>query len=124
MTSREPSAAPEPEKTASAPAPPPPQAATALLDPVIHERLRLAIMCALAVHESMTFLELTRHLGMTKGNFHIHAKRLEEVGHIQGTKHGEGRHTRTTFAITRAGRKALERYFAQLEAIIAATRRA
>jgi DNA-binding transcriptional ArsR family regulator len=96
----------------------------ARLDPVIHERLRLAIMCTLAVHASMPFLDLARHLGMTKGNLHIHAKRLEEVGHIQSTRHGDGRDTRTTFALTRAGRKALERYFVQLEAIIAATRRA
>ena len=81
-------------------------------------------MCTLAVHASMPFLDLARHLGMTKGNLHIHAKRLEEVGHIQSTRHGDGRDTRTTFALTRAGRKALERYFVQLEAIIAATRRA
>jgi DNA-binding MarR family transcriptional regulator len=119
VTTRHPSAPADP----ASPAAPAPDTHPAQLDPVIHERLRLAIMCALAVHASMSFLELTRHLGMTKGNFHIHAKRLEEVGHVQSTKHGEGRDTRTTFAITRAGRKALERYFAQLEAIIAATRR-
>lgn len=93
------------------------------LDAVIHERFRLAILCALAAHASMPFLELTRYLGMTNGNLHIHAKRLEEVGFVHSTKHGEGRDARTTFAITRAGRKALERYVAQMESVIAATRR-
>ena len=94
------------------------------LDAVVHERFRLAILSALARHESVSFLDLTRHLGMTYGNLHIHAKRLEEVGYIQSTKHGEGRDTRTTFAITRAGRKALERYVGQMDAILARLRRA
>jgi DNA-binding MarR family transcriptional regulator len=90
---------------------------------VIHERFRLAILCALAVHASMPFIDLTRFLGMTYGNLHIHAKRLEEVGYLQSDKQGEGRQTRTRFSITRAGRKALDRYFAQMESVIAATRR-
>ena len=93
------------------------------LDPVIHERFRLAILCALAAHEQMSFIDLTRYLGMTYGNLHIHAKRLEEVGYLESVKHGERRENRTTFSITRAGRKALERYFAQMTAIMAAARR-
>ncbi len=93
------------------------------LDPVIHERLRLAIMCALAAHDRLPFINLTRHLGMTYGNLHIHAKRLEEVGYLQSVKEGTGREGRTTFTITRAGRRALERYFDQMAAIAAAARR-
>ena len=81
-------------------------------------------MCALAAHERMPFIDLTHFLGMTYGNLHIHAKRLEEVGYLHSVKQGEGRDARTTFAITRAGRKALERYFEQMTSIIAAASRA
>jgi DNA-binding HxlR family transcriptional regulator len=92
------------------------------LDRVIHERLRLAIVSALAINEALTFVELKRLLKTTDGNLSVHARKLEEAGYISCVKEFEGRTPRTEYRLTRAGRVALERYLEQMDALIKATR--
>lgn len=93
------------------------------LDPLIHERLRLGIVSALAVTESLSFLELRGLLGTTDGNLSVHARRLEEAGYVRCTKSFDGRVPRTDFDLTDRGRLALEGYLAAMEGLIARTRR-
>jgi DNA-binding transcriptional ArsR family regulator len=95
----------------------------AALDRVIHERIRLGIVSALAVNASLTFNELKRLLETTDGNLSVHARKLEEAGYVRCTKSFEGRTPRTEFAITAAGRRALERYLGHMEGVIRAVRR-
>ena len=92
------------------------------LDRLIHERLRLGIVSALAVNESLTFNDLKRLMKTTDGNLSVHARRLEEAEYIACTKSFEGRLPKTEYRITEAGRRALERYLDHMEAIIRATR--
>lgn len=92
------------------------------LDRVIHERARLAIVSALAVHPSLTFAELKAILQTTDGNLSVHARKLEEAGYVSCTKSFAGRVPRTEYRLTAAGRKALERYLAHMEAVIEAAR--
>jgi DNA-binding MarR family transcriptional regulator len=92
------------------------------LDRVIHERLRLGIVSALAATPSMTFVELKRVLETTDGNLSVHARKLEDAGYLSCTKGFDGRTPRTEFRLTHAGRKALERYLDHMEAIIRAAR--
>jgi DNA-binding MarR family transcriptional regulator len=92
------------------------------LDRLIHERLRLGIVTALAVNEALTFVELKGLLQTTDGNLSVHARRLEEAGYISTTKDFEGRPPRTEYRLTRAGRHALDRYLDQMEALITETR--
>lgn len=87
-------------------------------DRVIHERIRLAIVSALAVNASMSFNELRRILRTTDGNLSVHARKLEEAGYITCTKSFDGRIPRTEFKITEVGRKTLEKYLAHMEALI------
>jgi DNA-binding MarR family transcriptional regulator len=92
------------------------------LDRLIHERMRLAIVSALAVNDSLTFNELKRLLDTTDGNLSVHARKLEDADYIVCTKSFEGRVPRTEFRLSPAGRQALERYLAHMEALIRATR--
>jgi DNA-binding HxlR family transcriptional regulator len=92
------------------------------LDRLIHERVRLAIVSALAVNETLTFNELKRLLETTDGNLSVHARKLEEADYIVCTKSFEGRMPRTEYRLSAAGRRALERYLAHMEAIIRSTR--
>ena len=92
------------------------------LDRLIHERMRLAIVSALAVNESLTFNELKRLLETTDGNLSVHARKLEEADYIICTKSFEGRVPRTEYRLSPAGREALERYLAHMEALIRVTR--
>lgn len=92
------------------------------LDRVIHERLRLGLVSALAVNESLTFNELKRLLQTTDGNLSVHARRLEEVKYIECNKSFEGRMPKTEFRLTPAGREAFERYLDHMEALIQAMR--
>jgi DNA-binding HxlR family transcriptional regulator len=98
------------------------EASAAELDPVIHERMRLGIISALAVRDSLTFSELKRLLEATDGNLSVHARKLEEAEYIVCTKSFNGRVPRTEYRITAAGRKALEGYLDQMEQIIRQTR--
>ena len=92
------------------------------LDRLIHERVRLAIVSALAVNESLAFNELKDMLALTDGNLSVHARKLEEAGYVQCTKTFEGRIPRTEFRLTDEGRSALGRYLDHMEAIIQAVR--
>ena len=92
------------------------------LDRVIHERVRLAIVSALAGAESLTFNQLKELLAITDGNLSVHARKLEEAGYIACTKSFEGRMPKTAYSITAPGRRALERYLDHMEALIRATR--
>src|SRR6187431_3031250 len=98
-----------------------PQGALAL-DRLIHERLRLGIVSALAVNESLSFNDLKRLMQTTDGNLSVHARKLEDAGYITCRKSFEGRVPRTDYSLTAAGRRALERYLDHMEAIIKATR--
>ena len=88
------------------------------LDRVIHERVRLAIVSALAVHEMLTFNELKALLETSDGNLSVHARKLEEAGYLTCRKFFEGRVPRTEYRLTAAGKKALERYLGHMEALI------
>jgi DNA-binding MarR family transcriptional regulator len=92
------------------------------LDRLIHERLRLGILSALSVNESLTFTELKKLLDSTDGNLSVHARKLEEAGYLTASKSFEGRIPRTDYRITTAGRRALERYLDHMEALIQAMR--
>ncbi len=93
------------------------------LDRLIHERLRLGIVSALAASESpITFNELKRLLKSTDGNLSVHARKLEDAGYIACDKSFEGRMPKTEYRLTPAGRKALERYLDHMEALIRAMR--
>jgi DNA-binding MarR family transcriptional regulator len=88
------------------------------LDRVIHERMRLAIVSALAVNDSLTFNDLKRLLETTDGNLSVHARKLEDANYITCEKSFEGRMPKTEFRLTAAGRKAFEKYIAHMEALI------
>ena len=92
------------------------------LDQLIHERVRLGIVSALAVHDALSFTELRALLQVTDGNLSVHARRLEEAGYVACTKSFEGRVPRTDYRLTGEGRAALERYLDHMEALIRATR--
>ena len=92
------------------------------LDRVIHERVRLGIVSALAVNDSLTFNELKQLLGTTDGNLSVHARRLEEAAYVNCRKSFEGRMPKTEYSLTREGRRALERYLEHMEALIKAVK--
>lgn len=92
------------------------------LDQLIHERVRLGIVSALAVNDALTFPDLKRLLGATDGNLSVHARKLEDAGYVTCTKGFDGRVPRTEYRLTTTGRAALERYLDHMEAIIRATR--
>lgn len=92
------------------------------LDRVIHERLRLAIVSALAVNDILSFTDLKALLKTSDGNLSVHARKLEEAGYVTCSKSFDGRIPRTEYRLTAAGRKALERYLDHMEALIRAAR--
>lgn len=92
------------------------------LDRLIHERMRLAIVSALAVNPALSFSELKSLLGATDGNLSVHARKLEDAGYVACTKEFAGRVPQTTYALTGRGRSALERYLDHMERLIQATR--
>ncbi len=98
------------------------QPVSANLDRLIHERIRLGIVSALAVNRSLTFNELKALLRTTDGNLSVHARKLEEADYIVCTKSFDGRLPKTESRLAVAGRRALERYLDHMEALIRATR--
>lgn len=88
------------------------------LDRLIHERVRLAIVCALAVNPTLTFNELKRILKTTDGNLSVHARKLEDAGYVACKKSFEGRTPKTEYRLTQPGRRALEKYLGHMESII------
>ncbi len=91
---------------------------TARLDRLIHERMRLGIVSALAVNPTLTFNELKRLMKTTDGNLSVHARKLEEAHYVQCSKSFDGRVPRTQYRLTDTGRRALERYLDHMEALI------
>src|SRR5882672_9228984 len=96
--------------------------ASLALDRLIHERVRLGIVSALAVNDTLSFNDLKRLMKATDGNLSVHARKLEEAEYIQCSKSFEGRLPRTEYRLTAAGRRALERYLDHMESLIRATR--
>ena len=92
------------------------------LDRLIHERMRLGIVSALAANEVLSFTELKRLLDTTDGNVSVHARKLEEAGYVSCQKSFEGRMPKTEYRLTSAGRAALEKYLNHLEALLQAMR--
>ena len=92
------------------------------LNRLIHERIRLGIVSALAVNRSLTFNELKAMLKTTDGNLSVHARKLEEADYVVCAKSFDGRLPKTEFRLTAAGRRALERYLNHMEALIRVTR--
>lgn len=90
----------------------------AKLDSLIHQRVRLGIMSALAVNESLTFNDLKDLLEITDGNLSVHARKLEEAGYVDCIKSFEGRVPRTEYQLTKSGRRALEGYLNRMEGLI------
>ena len=92
------------------------------LNRLIHERIRLGIVSALAVNRSLTFNELKAMLKTTDGNLSVHARKLEEANYISCNKSFDGRLPKTEFRLTSVGKRALERYLDHMEALIRTTR--
>ena len=92
------------------------------LDRLIHERMRMGIVSALAANRSLTFNELKKLLKTTDGNLSVHARKLEEANYIACTKSFQGRMPKTEYRLTEAGRRALEKYLNHMEALIQAMR--
>ncbi|HMT06669.1 MAG TPA: transcriptional regulator [Pyrinomonadaceae bacterium] len=90
------------------------------LDKVIHERMRLGIVSALAANDKLSFTELKRLLDTTDGNISVHARKLEDAGYIACEKSFAGRMPLTEYKITKEGRAALTRYLDHMEALIKA----
>jgi DNA-binding HxlR family transcriptional regulator len=99
-----------------------PEALPGKFDRLIHERIRLGIVSALAANRSLTFNELKTLLQTTDGNLSVHARKLEEADYVVCTKSFDGRLPRTEYRLAPAGRRALERYLEHMEALIRATR--
>ncbi len=94
------------------------------LDRIIHERMRLAIVAALAANESLSFNEMKKLLGTTDGNLSVHARKLEDAGYVELSKSFEKRMPRTEYRLTPAGRRAFDRYLSHLEALVGGIPRA
>jgi len=93
------------------------------IDRMIHERLRLGIISALAGNQSLTFNELKHAVKTTDGNLSVHARKLEDAGYISCSKSFDGRTPKTEYSLTAAGRRALERYLDHMEALIGRMRK-
>jgi len=93
------------------------------LDKVIHERLRLGIISALAANEKLSFTELKNLLNTTDGNVSVHARKLEDAGYVTLEKSFKGRVPLTEYRITKDGREALTRYLDHMEALINAMKK-
>ncbi len=92
------------------------------IDPVIHERVRLGIVSALAVNDTLAFSELKQILNTSDGNLSVHARKLEDAGYVVCSKCFVGRVPRTFFRLSAGGRRSLDHYLAQMENLIEATR--
>jgi DNA-binding HxlR family transcriptional regulator len=92
------------------------------LDRLIHERIRLGMVSALAINDSLTFNDLKRILKTSDGNLAVHARKLEEAGYVRCKKFFDGRIPRTEYRLTPSGHKALQEYLSQMEQFIAAAR--
>ena len=94
------------------------------LDRLLHDRMRLGIVSALAAGDELSFTDLKAALGATDGNLSVHARKLEEAGYVSCAKTFAGRTPRTDYKLTATGRRALEKYLDHMDALIKAARRA
>jgi DNA-binding transcriptional ArsR family regulator len=94
------------------------------LDRLLHDRMRLGIVSALAASDDLSFSDLKGALNATDGNLSVHARKLEDAGYVACSKGFDGRTPRTSYKLTASGRRALEKYLDHMDAIIRATRRA
>jgi DNA-binding MarR family transcriptional regulator len=94
----------------------------ASLDRLLHDRMRLGIVSALAAADDMSFTDLKAALHATDGNLSVHARKLEEAGYVSCEKTFAGRTPRTAYTLTASGRRALEKYLDHMDAIIRAAR--
>lgn len=94
------------------------------LDRLIHERIRLGIVSALAANDALSFADLRDILGTTDGNLSVHARKLEDAGYVRVSKGFEARKPKTEYSLTAKGRRALEAYLGQMEQILSAAREA
>lgn len=117
-STRRQAAAPREARSARASAAAPP------FDRLIHERLRLGIVSALAANESLTFSDLKSLVDSTDGNLSVHARKLEDAGYISCVKSFAGRVPKTEYKLTTAGRRALENYLNHMETLIQKMRNA
>ena len=101
---------------------PPKRQSTLALDRLVHERLRLGIVSALAVNDRLTFNDLKRLLKTTDGNLSVHARKLEEADYIICEKSFDGRVPKTEYRLTPAGRRALDKYLVHMAALIEAVK--
>jgi DNA-binding MarR family transcriptional regulator len=92
------------------------------LDPIVHARLRLGILSALAASPSLTFGDLKERLRTTDGNLSVHARKLERAGYLVCTKGFDARKPRTTYRLSAAGRKALARYLVAMQELLRTAR--
>jgi len=115
-------AALEQTSAAGSPSPVTPGAVPPKLDRVIHERIRLGIVSALAANEFITFNDLKKLLSTTDGNLSVHARKLEEAGYVLCNKTFEGRVPKTEYRLTEQGRDAFSRYLTHMESLIHAAR--
>ncbi len=93
------------------------------LDRLLHDRMRLGIVSALAAGDEVSFTDLKAALNATDGNLSVHARKLEEAGYVACAKTFAGRTPRTDYKLTPAGRRALEKYLDHMDALIKAARR-
>jgi DNA-binding HxlR family transcriptional regulator len=119
LATRKPPTRPAPRRTKSDRRVPP---VLPEFDAIIHERMRLGIVSALAVNDSMSFTDLKRLLKTTDGNLSVHARKLEEAGYVACSKFFEGRMPKTEYRLTSPGRQAFDRYLRDMESMIRATR--
>lgn len=94
------------------------------LDRLLHDRMRLGIVSALAAGEELSFTDLKASLNATDGNLSVHARKLEEAGYVTCTKTFSGRTPRTDYKLTTTGRRAFEKYLDHMDALIRAARKA
>lgn len=94
------------------------------LDRLLHERMRLGIVSALAAADDMSFTDLKSALSATDGNLGVHARKLEDAGYVACEKTFSGRTPRTGYRLTASGKRALEKYLDHMDAIIRAARNA
>jgi len=92
------------------------------LEGLIHEKVRLGIVSALAASGPLSFNQLKELLQATDGNISVHARKLEDAGYVRCTKSFEGRFPKTEYELTPQGRAAFEKYLDHLEAIVGAMR--
>ena len=113
--------APQPRRAAEVATHAPP--AVGELDRLIHERIRLGILSALAVNEELSFGDLKELLKTTDGNLSVHARKLEEAGYVACSTYFDGRMPKTDYRLTRPGRQAVERYLDEMESLIRSMRK-